>query len=77
MQRLSYLPGDTVFVRATVLQACSDAFQIRIEDFPTITITTWAPPSEIAKVEDIALLKPIRRGDLKYLDPAYNGVKTG
>jgi hypothetical protein len=72
----SYQAGDEVFVRATVLEACSDAFQIRIQDFPTMTITAWAPRSEVAKAEDIVLLKPMRRRDLKYLDPAYEGVKA-
>ena len=71
-----YQKGDQVFIRATVLEACSDCFQVRIEDFPTVTITTWAPVSEIAKAEHIILLKPMRRGDLKYLDPAYNGVSA-
>jgi hypothetical protein len=68
--------GDEVFIRATVLEACSDAFQVRIEDFTSLTITTWAPVSEIAKAEDIARLKPVRRPDLKHLDPAYGGVNA-
>jgi hypothetical protein len=68
----TYQAGDEIFIRATVLQACSDAFQVRIEDFPNLTITTWAPVSEIAKMEDIERLKPRRRRDLKYLDAARN-----
>ena len=76
MPHLNCQEGDIVFIRATVLRACSDAFQVRIEDFPTLTITTWAPSSEIAKAEDIPLLKQIRQPDLKYLDPAYNGVSA-
>lgn len=70
----NYLVGDEVFVRATVILACSDAFQVRIEDYPSgMAMTTWVPRSEVADQEDIAFLKPPRRRDLKYLDPAYGG----
>lgn len=55
-----YQAGDVVFVRAVVLEACSDFFQIRIEDFPRYAITTWAPVSEIAKAGDIARLRALR-----------------
>ena len=55
-----YQAGETVYVRATILVAQSDAFQIRIEDFPRVSITAWAPPSEVARFEDIGLLKPRR-----------------
>jgi hypothetical protein len=72
----TYQSGETVYIRATVLQACSDAFQVRIEDYPNLTITTWAPVSEIAKPEDIARLRPVRRPDLKYLDPAFTRVEA-
>lgn len=63
----NYQVGDQVFVRATVLEACSDLFQIRIEDVGSVAMTTWAPASEIAKVEDIGQLKPIRRSE-RFLD---------
>ncbi len=53
--------GDTVFVRATVLSAGSTYFQIRIDDDTTMSITTWAPASEIAKAEDIGKLRPVIR----------------
>lgn len=52
--------GDIVFVRARVLVAAADAFQIRIEHFPEYAFTTWAPPSEIARFEDIPRLRPLR-----------------
>jgi hypothetical protein len=53
--------GDVVFVRATVVHACPELFQVRIEDHPSLTVTTWLPASEIAKAEDIAALRPMRR----------------
>ena len=70
MSHLNCQQGEVVFIRATVLQACSDAFQVRIEGYPGLAITTWAPVSEIAKAEDIALLKPKRlvgfgKGDVR------------
>lgn len=55
-----YQAGDIVFVRAVVLDPCSDVFQVRIEDYPKIAITTWVPASEIAKAEDIDRLRPLR-----------------
>lgn len=55
-----YQAGDIVFVRAVVIDPCSDVFQIRIEDYPKISITTWVPASEIAKPHDIARLRPLR-----------------
>jgi hypothetical protein len=67
--------GDEVYIRAVVLRACSDAFQVRIEDHPTLTVTQWVPACEVSKKEDIGDLHPVRQPDLKYLDPAYNGVK--
>lgn len=60
------LPGDEVYIRAVVLQACSDMFQVRIEDFPSVVITTWAPASEIARAEDIAELLLHRRARLTH-----------
>ena len=60
MPYLKCLPGDIVYVRARVLVAASDAFQIRIEHFPEYAFTTWAPPSEIARLEDIARMRPLR-----------------
>lgn len=66
--------GDTIYIRATVLEACSDYFKVRIEDFPSIAITTFVPVSEIAKADDIAGMRMPHRSDLKYLDPAHNGV---
>ncbi len=56
--------GDEVFIRARLLSACSDAFQVRIEDFPSISITAWAPISEVAVFQDIPFLRRPRRGPL-------------
>lgn len=53
--------GDEVFVRAVVLEAASDAFRVRIEDHPVMTVTTWVPVSEVAKPEDIGALDRPRR----------------
>lgn len=55
------LAGEMVFVRATVLHACSDTFQLRIEDFPKYSFTIWAPVSEIARAHDIGRLLPSKR----------------
>ncbi len=52
--------GDLVFVRAVVIDPCSDLFQVRIEDYPKFAITTWVPASEIARSEDIERLRPLR-----------------
>lgn len=57
---LNCTEGDVVFVRATVIEAASDFFTIRIENFPRYVFTTFAPPSEIAKREDIDAMPPIR-----------------
>ncbi len=53
--------GDTVFVRATALEVWSDVAQIRIEDHPALAVTLWVPASEVARVEDLADLRPPRR----------------
>lgn len=53
--------GDTVFVRAIALAVCSDAVQVRIEDFPSMAITAWAPATEVALQPDLAELRPHRR----------------
>ena len=53
--------GDTVYVRATVLMAASDFFQVLIDDGSSIAITTLVPARECAKHEDIGSLRPIRR----------------
>jgi hypothetical protein len=41
---------------------CPELFQVRIENHPSMAVTTWAPASEIAKAEDIADMRPTRRG---------------
>lgn len=58
------LPGDTVFIRATVVSAGTDFFQVLIDDGVKLAITNWVPARECAKHEDIGELKPIvrRRG---------------
>lgn len=55
------LPGDTIYVRATVLQAGSDCFQVLIDDGFRLSITSWVPSGECARHEDIGQLKPIIR----------------
>jgi hypothetical protein len=59
--------GDTIFVRATVLEAGSNYFQVLIEDNSTLSVTAYVPASECAKHEDIGQLKPIHRTGA-YLD---------
>jgi hypothetical protein len=68
--------GDTVYVRATVVQAASDFFEIRIEDYPNWVVKAHVPVSEVAKAEDISGLRMQRRRDLKYLEMADDGVNA-
>jgi hypothetical protein len=70
----NYSKGDDVFVRAAVEQACSDAFQVRIEDYPHFGVTIWVPVREVARLEDIGRMAPMRRWNLKYL---YTEVGDG
>jgi len=60
--------GDIVFVRATVVEACSDAFQVRFEDYPTLVVTTWVPAREVALAADVDKLPPLRNCDLRYVE---------
>jgi len=53
--------GDTVFIRATVVSAGSDFFQVLIDDGELLSITAWVPARECAKPADIGRLKPIHR----------------
>jgi hypothetical protein len=56
------LAGDTVFIRATVLEANEDLCKVVIEDIGNmLAITTFAPSSEVAKFADLDRLKPVRR----------------
>jgi hypothetical protein len=57
--------GDVVFVRAVVLQAAEGLFEVRVEDRASIGVTIWVPARELARAEDIGLLKPINHGPLK------------
>lgn len=61
------LPGDTGYVRMTVLEACSDAFRVSIDDGYTMAVTAWVPARECSRHEDIAEMRPIirRRGYLE------------
>lgn len=61
VEKGDYLEGDEVFVRATVLSAEADCYQLRVERFPDRIFTFWAPVSEIAKPRDIPRLSPMRR----------------
>jgi len=54
--------GDTVFIRATVIEACSDAFKVRIEDYPNLIITTWVPAGEVSRAVDIGNMRPMQIG---------------
>jgi hypothetical protein len=60
---IGYREGDTVYVRARVVSAGSDFFQVVVDDGELLSITQWVPARECAKPEDIGRLKPIvRRG---------------
>lgn len=59
--------GDDGYVRMLVLEAASDAFQIRIEG-ATMAVTVWVPAEECAKHEDIGLLKPPRHANPRHVE---------
>jgi hypothetical protein len=72
----SYEAGDTVFVRARVIEPVHNVFsrdtlaKLKIEDYPNavMVITTFAPMSEIAEADDLdRLLKQ------PTIDPARAG----
>jgi hypothetical protein len=79
--------GDTVFVRATVIEAAPDVFQVRFED-SRMAVTTWVPSCECARLADLAEL-PLResadgldwlrrrRALLAGKKPERTGEKTG
>lgn len=57
----SFRPGDLVFVRAIVLEHCTNRSKtavacLKIEDYPGISITTFAPLSEIGTADDVQRL---------------------
>lgn len=57
----SYRPGERVFVRAEVLEHCNSLLRssvavLRIADYPSLIVTTFAPLSEIARPEDVQRL---------------------
>jgi hypothetical protein len=54
-------PGETLYIRATVVSPGSDCVQVLIDDGVLLSITTWVPSAECAALDDIARLKPIRR----------------
>lgn len=62
MAHLKCRAGDVIFVRAVVLEAASDCFQVRFDDGGYYVLTTWVPAGECAKAEDIGELRPIRGG---------------
>lgn len=72
MPHLNCKEGDIVFARATVVEAASDYFKLRFEDYPQYVITACVPAREVAKLEDLERLLPPRRRDLKYLE--HEGV---
>lgn len=59
--------GDTVFVRALVVEAASDYFQIQIEG-NSYGVTIWVPASECALQPDVGDLKPIRRANPRHIE---------
>ena len=61
--RLFYVAGEVVFLRARIIEPTIDMFKVRIEG-QGYALTTWAPVSEIAKAEDIHLLRPLPPGAL-------------
>jgi len=57
----SYRAGEEVLIRAVVVEPVSSALHgsvavVRIEDFPSLSITTFAPLSEIARPAEVARL---------------------
>jgi hypothetical protein len=72
----SYEAGDTVFVRARVIERVHNVFyrdtlaKLLIEDYPnaTMAITTFAPMSEVAQADDLDRL--LKRPTI---DPARAG----
>lgn len=61
-------PGDTVYIRATALEVCSDFLQVRIEDGAFLFITNWVPARECARLEDLGELKPPRQANPRHID---------
>jgi hypothetical protein len=59
--------GDTVFVRALVIEAASDYFQVQIEG-DAYGVTVWVPAGECALQPDVGELKPIRRANPRHID---------
>lgn len=60
--------GDTVFIRATVIEAGSDYFQVLVDDVLKFSITCWVPARECARHEDIGELKPPRRANPRHIE---------
>jgi hypothetical protein len=58
--------GDIVFVRAAVLEAASDFFVLRTE-VPSCRITFYAPAREVARLEDVRMMRP----------PAWTPIEVG
>lgn len=56
--------GDTVFIRAVVLEAGSDMFRVVVEDHRNIAIAVWLPACEIARVEDLGALRPFAPNEM-------------
>ena len=59
--------GDTVFVRALVLEAASDYFQVQIET-DAFGLTAWVPAAECALAPDVGQMKPIRRANPRHIE---------
>lgn len=67
MPQLRIMRLDTIYIRATALEVCSDAIQVRFDDGFNI-LTQWVPARECARLEDIAELKPLRRANRWHTD---------
>jgi hypothetical protein len=55
------MAGSEAFLRVMVIEACSDDFHIRIEDYPRGSTRLWVPAREVARREDIDLMPAARR----------------
>lgn len=65
----SHLPGDTIYIRATVVEAGTDYCQVLVDDGKCLSITQWVPASECARREDLAIkLKPPRRANPRHIE---------
>jgi hypothetical protein len=60
--------GDTGYIRMTVVEAGADYFQVLVDDGVAMSITSWVPARECARLEDIGELRPIRRANPRHVE---------